>query len=390
MKILQIHNFYTQPGGEDKVLEQEKTLLEENGHTVDQWTKSNIQLSFWDKMSLLLTSHWSAKAERSCEELFQEKSYDVVHVHNFFPQFSPSIFRFFRTHEIPCVMTLHNYRLVYPNGLLYHKGVDLRTISGSAYRVILDKVYRNSIIQTAVVAHMIEFNRKHMTWHKYVDRLICLTNFQKDILTEAGIPRDKMVVKPNFLNSTGSNQSKESEVVYFVFVGRLTEDKGVKELLNTWSEFDIPYALKIIGSGELETEVRQCANRNQRIEYLGQLPNEETILLLKGACALIFPSLWFEGFPMTILESFNNKVPVICTNIGGQNEIVEEGETGFKYKPGDLESLCRIVHNLAGNISLQREMGDMAYNKYQEQFSQQVNYNKLIAIYQDAIEASKQ
>jgi glycosyltransferase involved in cell wall biosynthesis len=385
MKILQIHNYYQNPGGEDKVLLEERNLLEKHGHLIDQWTKSNKDLTFFEKLKLLSSTHWSKSAIRECKSLMKGKNYDIIHVHNFFPQFSPSIFKYFRDQGIPSVLTLHNYRIIYPNALLFHKGIDHSTLSGSAYSLIPKKVYRNSYLQTAAVAHMIEFNRHNKTWHKYVDRFICITEFQKQILVRAGLPESKLVVKPNFIETeeSGTSINNDRQHPYFVFIGRLSPEKGVKELIEVWTKTKIEAHLYIIGDGELADEVKK--NQQQNLEYLGSRPNKETIQILREARALIFPSLWYEGFPITILEAFSMGIPVICTDIGGQGEIVREGSTGLKYMPGDKDQLLNNIIAIQQDDDLRDKLSKNARQDFLNKYTAKINYDLLKDIYQSIL-----
>ena len=185
-KILQIHNFYNYAGGEDYVLKNEKKLLEQNGIVVKQFTKDNKSLKFDDKLKLIWTTHYSRHSFLEIKSILLRDQPDLVHVHNFFPQITPAVFYACYSLKIPVVKTLHNYRIIHPSAtLLNHGKIDLSSFNGSAYHSVFDRVYRNSVLQTAVVAHMIEYHRKKNTWNKYVDKLIALTNFSRNIFIEA-------------------------------------------------------------------------------------------------------------------------------------------------------------------------------------------------------------
>lgn len=389
MKILQVHNFYKQPGGEDKVLQQEQFILEKYGnHQVDQWLKSNDDLGVFDKFKLIFNTHWSKHSYRECFRQFGGGKYDIVHVHNFFPQFSPSIFKSFKRLGVPTVLTLHNYRLVHPNGTMFHKGRnDLDVLNSSVYKKIPERVYRNSLLQTAVVAHMVEHNKKNRTWFKYVDQFICLTNFQKQILVKGGLPEEKISVKPNFVSSKLIKKKRFEK--FALFIGRFTEEKGVLNLIQEWIENEISYPLRLAGDGPLYAEILKFSRMHKNIQVLGRLSPDEVSCQLSKARILMFPSLWFEGFPMTILEAFAHGVPVISTAVGSQAEIIEEGVSGFKYEPGRLETVKPKIYHLMEHDFEFRALSDNVQMVFKENYTPEANYAQLVSIYQRTIEVKK-
>lgn len=168
MNILQVHNRYKKPGGEWTVLNMEYDLLSRD-HSVEQLIVDNTKElnSLYSKLKLIFTTHYNRQSKELVRQKIHETSADIMHVHNFFPLLSPSVFEASKEEGVPSVLTLHNYRLIYPNGYLLHDGeIDERTIHGTAYSCVSDGVYRDSILQTAVVAHMIEYHRKRQTWAK--------------------------------------------------------------------------------------------------------------------------------------------------------------------------------------------------------------------------------
>jgi len=190
MKILQVHNRYKLPGGEWTVVNQEQELLNEE-HKADLFSVENSReiTSLSDRLKLLVRTHYNKKSKQRVRDHLAGKNYDVMHVHNFFPILSPSIFDAARELGVPSVMSLHNFRLIHPNGLLFYNGKpDHRSVRGSAYRCVFDGVYRNSMLQTAVVAHMIEHHRKQQTWARIPSAFIALSEFSRDLFVEGGLP----------------------------------------------------------------------------------------------------------------------------------------------------------------------------------------------------------
>jgi glycosyltransferase involved in cell wall biosynthesis len=384
MKVLQVHNEYQQRGGEDNVVEFEKALLSRR-HEVMQYIVSNHSIaSFWSKVRLLWSTHYSIRSYRNFRNILVEEKPDIVHVHNFFPLLSPSVFQACKDEAIPVVMTLHNYRLIHPNGFLL-KGdeIDERSVEGSAYQCVKDKVYRNSFLQTLIVAHMIEYHRKRRTWHQLVNRFIALTNFAKAKFVQGGLPADKIHVKPNFLLEADRKPIKHRSN-QFVFVGRLSPEKGIKTLLQAWQ--DVPtYELVIIGEGPLESDVRKASLSNKKITYLGSLSHERVIEELGKSKGLVFPSEWYEGFPMVIVEALACGTPVISSNIGSQQEIITDGISGLHFEVKNAKHLAEKVNELGFNERFFEQLSSNAKVQYENLYNQERNLKLLEEIYERAI-----
>ena len=393
LKILQVHNFYQQRGGEDMVVQQEKTLMVSHGHVVHDYFRYNDDITTArDKLNVLLTAHYSKKSRESFRETLVEMRPDIVHVHNFFPLITPSIFDACQDLSIPVIMTLHNYRLVHPNALLINnKGeIDERSVHGSAYACVFDKVYRNSMLQTAVAAHMIEYHRKSGTWRSKVDQFIALTNFAKSMFEAGGVPPQKISIKPNFtndiFNKVENDQIPSSDSDYFIYVGRLSPEKGIVMLVDTWIKHDIKASLIVIGEGPLLKEIISKARKSPAIKVLGKKKHTETMEYIRNAKALIFPSTWYEGFPMTIVESFCLGIPVIASNIGSQKEIIKHRHNGLHFEKGESQSLFDQVSALRKDEALKHKLSKNARTDYLKHYSPETNYHQLVKIYQEAIE----
>lgn len=387
MNILQVHNYYKQSGGEDNVLKREKKLLEEREETVSQFIKSNEDINgFWDYIKVGLNTRYSKNSYYEFNRVLEIENPDIIHCHNFFPLISPSIFDCTTEKEIPSLLTLHNYRLLHPNGLMLYNGhIDERPLEGSAYQCVLDGVYRDSIIQTAVVANMIEYHKKKKTWQDKVDGFIALTEFAKNKFIEGGLPKDKIHVKPNFVGDPfrgkldlGNNEKKEG---YF-FVGRISKEKGIDDLVSAWlSNKKLP-SLNIAGDGPLKSELQYKTSDCSNIKWLGKISNSEVLQWLNRSKAMIFPSTWYEGFPMTILESLSVGCPVITSNIGSQQSIIDNEVTGLHFRVSDRKDLLNKVGRLERNNALVRELGANAREKYLQEYTPEKNYRMLMEIYE--------
>lgn len=393
MNILQVHNRYKITGGEWTVLNQEYDLLKKE-HSVDRLIVDNTEKldTLFNKLKLIFTTHYNHQSKEMVREKIRKTGAEIMHVHNFFPLLSPSIFEASQEEGIPSVMTLHNYRLIYPNGYLMHDGkIDERSIHGSAYSCVLEGVYRNSMLQTAVVAHMIEYHRKRDTWAKNVDCLICLTEFAKAKFVEAGIPGEKMRVKPNFVDDAFRRKNL-SEMIdqkddYYLFIGRISEEKGIRTLVNAWNTWKSATSpqLLILGEGPLKKELQKKSQDNTKISWLGFVERVRVLEILSKAKALIFPSEWYEGMPMTILEAYSAATPVISTNIGSQGEIVHHKRTGLHFEPGKEQSLVETLEHFESINNEHKDMSLAARREYEEKYTPEVNREMLLSIYREFV-----
>lgn len=382
MKILLVHNYYKEAGGEDRVVQLEKELLERHGHDVTTYYRSNDEIKgLWKIAKTLIQLSYSKKSKREFCEILKQTKPDVVHIHNFFMVITPSIVDACWESNIPVVMTLHNYRIVSPNAILFHKGrIDENSLQQSAYRCLFHRCYRRSIILTWAVARMIEYHRRRNTWNTRVTRFIVLTEFAKRKFIQGGIREERIAVKPNFIPPADlpSNIEKED---YYVFVGRLSEEKGLKLLLRSWRKID--KAIEIIGTGPLHRMVDQESDLQRNLHPRGFLPREETLRILSRAKALVFPSIWFEGFPMVLLEAFSVLTPVICSRIGGLPEIVIDEFNGLLFEPGSEDSLREVVARFENDPKLQRRLS-LNCGSNLDRCSPEHNYQLLSEVYDRA------
>lgn len=392
MKIILVHNAYQQGGGEDSVFESEKRLLERKGHEVIPYVRSNDELqnaSLVDRIAVAPRTVWSSKTRREFAAMLDSKRPDIVHVHNTFMVISPSIYSACSQRGVPVVQTLHNFRLLCPASTNFFR-------DGSICEACLDHTllpsiqhgcYRNSRGATAVVAAMLAFHRAVDTWGKSVTRFIALTDFAKEKFVTSGFSPDRFVVKPNFADPDPGERTGSGD--YAAFVGRLHESKGVRVLLDAWKKLPGLYPLQIVGEGPdraaLEAQAREA--QLSGIVFRGRLSRAETIEAVRGARFLIVPSVWYEGFPMCIVESFACGTPVVCSRLGGPSEIVEDQLTGLHFNAGDAQDLAGKVEWAWNHPAQLIKMGHLARKKYETAYTPEQNYNQLMGIYGQALAA---
>jgi len=387
MKILQVHNYYQYSGGEDIVLKNEFDLLTSHGHEVSQFTKSNTKIdnySFIEKSKLFFEAAYSIKLYNEISELIKGSEPDICHVHNTMPLISPSVYYACSENNIPVIQTLHNYRLLCSNAYLFRDGkVCEECIGKSLYNSVKYGCYRDSKLQTFSLAKIIEKNKKWDTWKNKVDSYITLTEFAKNKFIEGGLPGDKLKVKPNFLSEDpGINYDIQN---HFLFAGRLDVTKGVNVLLDSLQFFHKGMKILLAGDGPLKSAVQNSS----KVKYQGQLDRIELIKKLHASVALIFPSIWYEGMPMLIVEAFACGKPVIASNLGSMAELIQDGKTGLLFDPGNATDLAEKINWAYLHKEEMKQMGINARKEYEQKYTAERNYDLLMNIYNEAIEKRK-
>ena len=388
MKILIAHNHYQLSGGEDNVVHSEKNLLLSRNHNVCSFESQNSSIKgFYQKLKVALNTHYSKRSAIRFRNVLIQESPEIVHIHNLFPIITPSILDVCKEFNIPTILTLHNYRLICPNALLYRKSnICELCVTNSTFYAIIHKCYKESLLGSLITSHMVDHHRRIKTWHNKVDRFIVLTEFAKGLLGKGGIPKEKMSIKPNFISKPPSNYTRnKTQRKGALFVGRLSVEKGVKTLLKAWEKTNIQ--LSVAGEGPLSAITNNFKNNN--INSIGYISPSSVSDLMQCCSFLIFPSECYEGFPMVIVEAFANGLPVIASRLGGMVELVENGKTGFHFTPGDSDDLSVKVRWMHEHPDECRKMGQNARQVYEQKYTPEKNYRMLMSIYQSAIYEKK-
>lgn len=388
MKIIVVHNFYQQPGGEDEVFYSESELLEKHGHEVVEFIENNSAIRNMNPFSVLLDTFWSVSSGSKMSKLLSDFKPDLVHFHNTFPLISPSAINACAKRRVPVVVSLHNPRLVCPAATLCRNGWSCEECLKKLFPwpAIFHKCYRNSYLQSSVVAAMLIFHRLIKTWQKQVSIYLVATEFYRKKFIDAGLPADKIVVKPYFVEDRGGKENKEGD--YVLFIGRLSPEKGILTLLKAWQSLNgIP--LKIRGEGILLDQVIRIIEGHElgsTIEILKRLNKEQLYSLIKRARFLIIPSEGFyETFGLVILEAFSCGIPVIASRIGVMTEIVQDGKNGLHFNAGDENDLAQKIRFLWENSSQSERMGKEARKSYEEKYSSDRNYDLLKGVYDSLV-----
>lgn len=346
MKVLQIHTEYREAGGEDAVVAAEAELLRSAGHEVVQWTNRNPAGGL-AAVRALLQSPSNRGVARAVAAAARNADPDVVHIHNTWYATSPSIFPALRSAVSgPIIMTLHNYRLICANGLLLRDGVPCELCVGAGpWKAIRYACYRDSRAQSAAAAITTAVNRRRGSWADGVDRFLALTDFARCRVIAGGLPPEKVEVKPNFVPDPGERPRSPSESHRALFVGRITAEKGIGTLIEAWARAAPPgLELLVAGDGPLLAEL--SARDVPGITMLGRVDRAGVQDLMFESRALLFPSEWYEGMPMTLLEAFSSGLPVMGSDLGSMTEMLAPFGNDWLATAGSVDDWAHKLNTL--------------------------------------------
>lgn len=360
-------------------MEAEAALLASRGHAVERFLRHNDAIADMSRLDAAVQTVWSAPAARDFEAVLRAFRPDVVHVHNTFPLMSPAIYWVANRLRVPVVQTLHNFRLLCPGALFLREGRVCEDCSGRLpWRGVVRGCYRESRPASAALAGMLVVHRAAGTWRNKVSRYIALNEFCRAKFVAGGLPAERIVVKPNFVDFSAP---AEVERAGFLFVGRLSAEKGVTALADAARQ--VPgVALRVAGSGPEAS----CLAGIAGVAALGALDGSTVRAEMGRAMALVLPSIWYENFPRTLVEAYACGLPVIASRIGALAELVRDGETGLLFEPGNAADLADKLRWAQAHPQRMAEMGRKARALYEAEFTAERNYAQLMAIYRDAID----
>ncbi|MER6587287.1 glycosyltransferase family 4 protein [Micromonospora chalcea] len=320
MRIVVAHNRYreAQPSGENTIVDAEIAQLTAAGVEVLPFLRSSDEIPSMSKPAkalLPISPIWAPKAQHDLDRLLTEHRPDVLHLHNPYPLLSPWVVRTAHKRGVPVVQTVHNYRQVCSSGLYFRDGVICQDCRGRALGVpaIVHRCYRNSRAQSALMATTLAVHRP--TW-KSVDRYIALTTAVADHLRDYGIPEERIVVKPNAVPDPGTPAPVGNG---FLFMGRLSPEKGLDLLLAAWRRHPVGALgpLRIAGDGELRPLAEAAAAERPDVLYLGQLDRSGVRAALADSSVVLATSTWHDVLPTVIIEALASGRPVLGTALGG-------------------------------------------------------------------------
>lgn len=389
MKVLVVHNRYraAQPSGENRVVDEEVALLRSAGVSVDVFERSSDEIAGMPLSSkVMVPVHvvWSGRDRHDLARRIRSFGPDVVHIHNTFPLLSPAVLFACADEGVPSVMTLHNFRLACANGLLFRDGLPCqRCVTRSPVRSVWHGCYRGSRVATLPVAAMIAVHRAGGTWSRHVNRFIVPSRFARDLMVRAGLPQDRLVVKPNSTPDVTEPRTGSGE--YLLFLGRLETEKGLDLLVRAWRRGAPEIELLVVGDGALRPTVERWARSERALHYLGMRRPDECRDLIRGARAVVVPSGLFETFARVAVEAMAGGVPPIGPAHGAFPELIGSGRDGLLFRPGDVDDLARTLALVAHDDVLATSMGAAARKTYEGRFTPGRSLQQLMTIYDTVV-----
>lgn len=391
MRVLVVHNRYAsaQPSGENKVVDQEVELLRAAGHQVEVFERRSDDIgamSLPAKAALPLLVPWNPGVRKELAARLRAGRPDVVHVHNVFPLLSPAVLAACADAGVPAVATLHNYTQVCPPGTLQRDGRPCSECVGATpLPAVRHGCYRGSRAATVPLAVSLSVNRRR--WWSGVERFLCISAAQRDVLVRAGMPPGRLSVKHNFVPEPEARREGAGEQV--LYLGRLAEAKGVRLLMAAWDELaaagGVGVPLVIAGTGPLEGEVTAWAAGRDDVRYAGLYDPEQCRRAIARSVAVVAPSTWLEAFGLVVVEAMAAGVPTVAAGHGAFVELVEDGVTGLLHRPGEPASLASCIRRITADPARNQEMGRAGRRRYEQGFSPRVGLERLLDEYRAAI-----
>jgi glycosyltransferase involved in cell wall biosynthesis len=367
-----IHSRYATgtSSGENRVVDDEAGLLREHGHDVLLWAPTPVDRGGTARATLALRAAWSRRAGVHVREMAAAFRPDVIHAHNLFPMLSPSVLR---TAAAPLVVTLHNYRLLCLPATFLRDGSTCEDCLGrTPWRGVVHRCYRDSAAGSAALAVALTVHRRIGTFDR-VAAFLAVSDFVRAKHIEAGFAAERIRVKPNFVTPLPRRNGAGED---FLFVGRLSPEKGLDRLVGIWH--DVPARLVVVGDGP--ERARLQATAPETVEFHGAVDPGRVAGYLKRARALVLPSICYEGAPRTVVEAFAAGVPVLANRNGALPTIVDDGRTGLLVDPSRPADWVMAVTAMLDDETA-RAMGEAAYREWQARYSPERGIEDLESAY---------
>ncbi len=403
MKILQINKYFRLVGGAERYFLEVSRLLRRHGHEVaffsmadrrndsSVWNKYFVSNVSFENKSLSARLRYAARTLYSFEakekiiRLIDNFRPNIVHIHDLSYFISPSILPVIKKRGIPVVQTVPNYHLISPNANLFHDGKICEiTKKRSYYKAIFHKCVPDSL-SSSFLHVTAKYMHDFLRLYNNVDNFITPSNFLRNKLIDYGIPKEKILKLPYF-NDCLLYKPKYKVGNYILYFGRLSEEKGLDVLIQAMHKLP-NILLKIAGSGLDYYPLRNFVDslNIENVEFVGFQDREKLRLLIANSRFTIFPSVWYEVFGQSIIESYASRRPVIASRIGAIPEIVINGFNGLLFEPGNIDDCSDKINMLWGSISKCKEMGKNARELVEKSYSPISHYKELMQIYKNII-----
>ena len=402
MKVLLVNKYFYLKGGSERHISKISKMLETQGHqaipfsmederneptTFDKYFVSKVDfnstMSVGDKLRIVPRVLYFLEAKRKIEALIKEAKPDIAHLHNIAHQISPSILDSLKKFDLPVIQTLHDYKLICPTYNMVAGGRICERCKGHHYyQAVLQRCNKGSLTFSLLNCVEMYVHRLLGIYERNIDIFISPSNFLRNKLIECGIDGGKIFHIPNFVDPREYLPHYEAED-YFVYFGRISEEKGLLTLIRSMRDIKSSRLL-IIGEGALRGRLEEYILEKgiANIEFLGYLDEDQLKSVIRNSMFVVIPSEWYENCPYSVLEAFAMGKPVVGSNIGGIPELIEEGVDGLLFEPGNSEELSEKIAFLISRPRLREEMGRCARKKVEEKYNPGLYYERLMKIYQ--------
>lgn len=382
--VLMLHAEYRVPGGEETVVETECALLKKYGHTVTRltWSNRDIRTGGASSLGAAANAIWNRSALQDVRAAIARHAPDVVHVHNTFPSASPAVIRAGTVAGIPVVQTIHNFRLMCINGMLFRDGKPCELCVGrSVWRGVLYGCYRGSRTASIPVAMMTQLHRAMGTWKNRVAHYLAVSERVRDVLLRSGIPAEKVTVRRHYLEADPGLGSHDGG--YTLIASRLSPEKGIAEATAAWMKAGVLGNLVIAGDGPERQRLTEIANGDPRIVFTGHVDRRELARLMSNARILLVPSLWEEPAapPLAAVEAIATGLPVVASGAGGLGEWVRRTHVGWTAPPGDAVAWAEILRDVGADEAGVRMRGRAAREEFLRSHSASACIRALVDTY---------
>ncbi len=402
MKVLMVNKFFYIKGGSETYYFSLKKLLEENGHEVIDFSMKdeknfeskyadffvngvdyNKKQSIFSKIKAGMKIIYSLEAKKKLEKLIKETRPDIAHLHIFQHQLSLAILDVLKKYNIPIVYTAHDLKMICPNYKMLTNGQVCEKCKGEKYyNCLKNKCIKDSTVKSAIGMIEAYVNKWRKAYDK-IDYIITPSKFYKDKFIEFGIDANKVTHIPNFLTEENIEYDKLEEQDYYLYFGRLSEEKGIMTLIKAVQEANVK--LKIVGTGPLKEEIEKYVSENKltNIEILGFKSGKELYTIVVNSKCVVLPSEWYENGPYSAIEALKLGRILIGSDLGGIPELIDEEKNGFCFKNGNIEELKNVLIKMEKlDDEKLANMQKKSKNKFIELYTDKNHYREIMGIYQ--------
>lgn len=408
MKILHVNKFFDFHGGAEVYLHQLMHEQAEAGHEVHVFsTRSHKNApspdekyfverfdldrreGFWRDLKKARNFLWNPEAKRGLARMLADLRPDVVHLHNIYHHLSTSVLEPIRASGIPCVQTLHDYKFASANYAMFgHGEICEHGKNGRYWEIIRYRCLQNNLLSSALAAAEKWMTDRKQSYERTVRLFLCPSHFMKRKMEEWGKPADRLryVPNPTYLPTRAAGRGGG----YVLYAGRLSVEKGLESFLHGAARVpELP--VKIAGRGPQEALLRELVKRLhiRQVEFLGFIPPEQLLSIRERAEAVVLPTVSYENASGALLEAMASGLPCLATDIGGNPELVNNGENGFLVRPGSAESWTDALQKFMRLSNEERDrMGEAGRERIRKNHLWSQHVERVAACYQEAGAAS--